>query len=157
MENIFKDAYFGKPYKTRNERKFVYLGEVKSLFGHNSAIQGMIEEEDLLTYYNSEGKPLYCEYRGSAINAFNIDFNQVCEEDSEIDIVSEWQEEEISEEELDKLANNYEEEYTKEDYEAIKGTLNYEWSAEIEGKTEGFIDGFKAGFNYKRIRHGKYI
>lgn len=55
---------------------------------------------------------------------------------------------EISEEELDELANQYEEEYTREDYEAIKGTLDYEWGAEINGKTEGFIDGFKAGVKY---------
>lgn len=88
--NIFENAYFGKPYKTRDDRKFVFLGEVKSFFGHDSAIQGMIEDDDTLTYYNSEGKSLYCEYKGSAINASYIDFNQVnCEEDCETDIVSE--------------------------------------------------------------------
>lgn len=26
MENIFENAYFGKPYKTRNGRKAIYLG-----------------------------------------------------------------------------------------------------------------------------------
>lgn len=27
MENIFENAYFGKPYKTRDGRKAVYLGD----------------------------------------------------------------------------------------------------------------------------------
>ena len=102
MDKIFENAKFGDCFKTRDGRKFVYLGEVKSLFGHNSAIQGMIEDDDILTYYNSEGKSLYCEYNGSAINAFAIDFSQLnCDEDCETDIVSEWT---IDEEELDKLA-----------------------------------------------------
>lgn len=108
--NIFEKAYFGKPFKTRDGRKFVFLGEVESFFGHNSCIEGMIENEDTFTYYNSEGKSLYCEYKGSAINAFEIDFNQVnCEEDCETDIVSEW--EEISKDELDRLASDYSLEY----------------------------------------------
>ena len=55
-------------------------------------------------------------------------------------------EEPIDETELDKLANDHENEYTKEDYEALNGTLDNEWCAEINGKTEGFIDGFKAGY-----------
>lgn len=102
MDKIFENAKFGDCFKTRDGRKFVYLGEVKSLFGHNSSIQGMIEDDDILTYYNSEGKSLYCEYNGSAINAFDIDFSQLnCDEDCETDIVSEWT---IDEEELDKLA-----------------------------------------------------
>lgn len=144
MKNIFKDAYFGKPYKTRDERKFVYLGEVESLFGHNSAIQGMIEDEDLLTYYNSEGKSLYCEYRGSAINACDIDFNQVnCEEDCETDIISEWQEEEISNEELDKLADD----------ESL-------WLADTPIQERWYKEGYKEGYRdgNKRIRYdGKQV
>ena len=52
----------------------------------------------------------------------------------------------IDENELEKLAEVYEYEYTKEDYESLKGSLNYEDGARVEGLTRGYFDGFKDGY-----------
>lgn len=83
MNNIFKDAYFGKLYKTRDGRKAIYLGTFynEKHFPHRIAV------EDAGTYgYPENGKYI---------------------KDREyLDIVSEW-EEEIDEEsiKLDARAN----------------------------------------------------
>lgn len=92
MKNIFNTAYFGKPYKTRDERKFIFLGFIRPMFGRGKIIEGMIEGDDLFTYYNTDGKPLYCEYDNTAKSASYVDFKQVLTDCEYLDIVSEWDE-----------------------------------------------------------------
>lgn len=77
--NMFEDAYFGKPYRTRDGRKAVYLGD------NTCWIEG--GETEI----------------GYSRNGLFVDIQE-----HSIDIVSEWKEE-INEEELDKLAidNSY--------------------------------------------------
>lgn len=85
MNNIFENAYFGKPYKTRDGRKALYLGKIKEdtkPLKHILNIEGRGSIKDTSEFLND----------GSA---FGID--------SQFDIVSEWQEE-INEVKLDKLA-----------------------------------------------------
>lgn len=76
MKNIFENAYFGKPYKTRDERKALYhdvAANIVSLilpdFSFSVWLDGSFEDD----------------------------------KESNLDIVSEWHEE-INEEELDNLA-----------------------------------------------------
>lgn len=106
MNNIFENAQFGDKFRTRDGRKFVYLGKIKSLFSHECAYQGLVEDDDLMTYYNEEGKSLYCEYDNSVMSASAVEFGQVnSEEDSNDDIIGKWQEP-INEKELDELADS---------------------------------------------------
>lgn len=92
MENIFENAYFGKPYKTRDGRKALYLDSFYRLTGekHVLAIEHM---EDNLLYVFSDG--MY-----EPVGAIDD------RKENNNDIISEWQEE-INEEELDKLAYDY--------------------------------------------------
>lgn len=77
MENIFKNAFFGKAYKTRDVRKAIYI------YYGTDVIQPFIKRHHLI-------------YEGlNSIQTSNYE-----------EIVSEWQEE-INEEELDKLAKSY--------------------------------------------------
>lgn len=76
MNNIFENAYFGKSYKTRDGRKARYCGKQASMFE--------LELDGIIIDYFSDGS-----------------FYTAGE--SPLDIVSKWQEE-INEEELDKLA-----------------------------------------------------
>lgn len=87
MNNIFKNAYFGKPYKTRDGRKAVY--------------SHCIDNKIYLMYphYYINNDSTYVNYEYVDKKGYSYD-NQHLSDD---DIVSEWQEE-ISEEELDKLA-----------------------------------------------------
>lgn len=67
MENIFENAYFDKPYKTRDGRKAIYLGYKDSYH--------IISPQD---------------YNGIIVYK---DDGLVCEnEEQNLDIVSEWQE-----------------------------------------------------------------
>lgn len=76
MENIFENAYFGKPYKTRSGRKAIYI------YYGTDVIAPFIERHHLI-------------YEGlNSIEPSNYE-----------EIVSEWQEE-INEDELDKLAES---------------------------------------------------
>lgn len=76
MENIFKNAYFGKPYKTRDGRK--------AIFWHSKEGFNFFLLDKGIHIYNNNGVSTYSP-------------------ENYIDIVSEWQEE-INEEELDKIA-----------------------------------------------------
>lgn len=80
MNNIFENAYYGKPYKTRDGRKALY---------HNilSTTEGMKH------YLETISSGFICDNCGKSL----------CEDDS---IVSVW-EEEINEEELEELAKSY--------------------------------------------------
>lgn len=83
MENIFKNAYFGKEYKTRDDRKAIYIEKDVDLPGSYLKIEG----KGGLFYIGRDGYYLK-------------------DKESPWDIVSEWQEE-ISEEELDKKFNEF--------------------------------------------------
>lgn len=104
MNNIFENAEFGDKFRTRDGRKFVYFGKVPSLESLECAYEGLAEHNGLMTYYNEEGKSLYCKYDLPGMDASSVDFGQVnSEEDSIDDIIGKWQEP-INEEELAKLA-----------------------------------------------------
>lgn len=82
MKNIFKNAYFGKPYKTRDDKKALYL------FGNGCGVYCITENfQNKIRYYHFNGIPYDFEnskYRGE-------------------DIISEWQEQ-INEKKLNKIA-----------------------------------------------------
>ena len=90
MNNIFKNAYFGKPYKTRDGRKAIYNFHSSGGF-HDIIIDG-------------EGISYHFEDHTNGI--INLPINQQPNVDyrSPIDIVSEWKEP-IDEETLDKIAS----------------------------------------------------
>lgn len=115
-KNIFENAYFGKPYKTRDGRKAIF----KFFIPNSNMVRVSIME-----YTNNEWD----------YNLF-IDGTSTDKELADIhkdwDIISEWQEP-IDEEKLNELA----EEKNPHD---ICGS-NYE-----VGKYFGFIDGFEAGY-----------
>lgn len=84
MNNIFENAYYGKPYKTRDNKKALYITS------------------------NCERNEVVVNYDG---NLHNISLNRDTGrhynfQEMPFDIVSEWKEE-INEEELDKLADAY--------------------------------------------------
>lgn len=78
MSNIFENAYFDKPYKTRDGRKAIYT--IMSCDSHWLAIQ----DTSFTWEYNDNGE-------------------LVTRIDNAMDIVSEW-DEEIDEKKLNKLA-----------------------------------------------------
>lgn len=84
MGNIFENAYFGKPYKTRDGRKAIYIGESMVDKG---AVQ--LLHEGLLSIYKVMRNGQF--WAIPNIESFN-------------DIVSEWQEE-IDEKKLDEIAS----------------------------------------------------
>ena len=79
--NIFENAYFGKEYKTKDGRKALYLNYCSSTKYH-----------ELIT---DDLQDIECD-----------DYGFFIEDDIDNNIVSEW-EEEINEEEFDKLALRY--------------------------------------------------
>lgn len=83
MKNIFENAYFGKPYKTRDGRKAIYLGNSHKKYG----------EDEIITILDGN------------LSFHIVELNGLCKSlcTCPSDIVSEWQEE-INEEELDELA-----------------------------------------------------
>lgn len=88
MNNIFENAYFGKPYKTRDDKKAIFLGlknpyEVFMLYNVSMTNYPILDARKVRAY---DGK-IYTTLESGG------------------DIVSEWQEE-INEEELDKLADS---------------------------------------------------
>lgn len=84
MNNIFSKAYFGKAYRTRNDRKAIYL------FSVGCGVYCITENfQNKIRYYHFSGIPYdfeFSKYRGD-------------------DIVSEWQEP-IDEMKLDELAKD---------------------------------------------------
>lgn len=105
MDNIFKNAYFGKVYKTRCGRKAIYIGNDTYVKEHILCLEG-----NFLNYnYYENGK----------CKAYPNDST---------DIISELQEE-INEEELDKLATS------------IYGNPRTKDSI-----TYGYVEGFKTGY-----------
>lgn len=83
MNNIFKSTYFGKPYKTRDGRKAIYVVYDKAL--------------DLNEYHYLivEGEP--------CLNAYDNNGRAVNRNKSNLAIISEWQEP-IGEEKLNEIA-----------------------------------------------------
>lgn len=77
MNNIFENAYFGKPYKTRDGRKALYIG-------NNTCI--IVKETNPKIYFDDGAFSMIAECR--------------------FDIISEWQED-IHEDKLDALAKEY--------------------------------------------------
>lgn len=116
MNNIFENAYFGKAYKTRDGRKAIYLGCRDSFH--------ILSPQD----YNG-----IIAYKENGL---------VCEgEEQELDIVSEWQEE-INEEELHKLATEYDDTLSYVTYNA----KNNGQETELEMIPWGIAEAFKAGY-----------
>lgn len=117
MENIFKNAYFGKPYRTRSGEKALYSHyddnyNLHELFTYSQFVwvdnEGFVDEEHL------------------ELNDPN-------------DIVSEWQEE-INEVELDKLAIEEKKKYKEQ------LPFYYEFphsESDLNIRCMGYIDGFK--------------
>lgn len=90
MKNIFKNAYFGKPYKTKSGNKALYIG-----VDDYSPIHLLFVDDWFSIYdYNSEGF------------ALDNDSNPMSE--CELNIVSEWQDEISEEEYKNKLDELYE-------------------------------------------------
>lgn len=84
MENIFKNAYLGKAYKTRDGHKAVFYNH------HNSYVR---ERANYVTMILEDHESIYrWYYDGTA-----ADYQE------HLDIISEW-EDETNEEELDKMA-----------------------------------------------------
>ena len=122
-ENIFKNAYFGKAYKTRDGRKAIYISrESVYPFRHALSLGGVS-----YAIYKDNGK-----------------YDMLVQLDNyQADIVSEWQEE-IDKEHLDDLAYDYNEErqhnYWWED--------NYTVCAcEASEVRKAFEAGYKAAMN----------
>lgn len=84
MNNIFKNACFGKAYRTSDDRKAVYIHHYKD------------SESDDMHYLIIEGSVVTYVWRADGKIAPNYN-------NDGLDIVSEWQES-IDEEELDRVA-----------------------------------------------------
>lgn len=130
MNNLFKDAYFGKMYMTRDGRKAIYFFQ-----------NGTSKWHDLIV----EGERISLPYQDSGLAVGKHLKNPEWPED----IVSEW-EESINEEDLDKLANNYRcESFTTPvtDGENIDTYIESMNVSEYINLCEiSFKDGFKAGY-----------
>lgn len=88
MENMFENAYIGKAYRTRDGRKAIFYNHHDAFAREGAKYVTMILEGEESIYR--------WRYNGTA-----HDYQE------HLDIVSEWQEEiEISEEELDELAED---------------------------------------------------
>lgn len=121
MKNIFENAYFGKAYKTRDGRKALY--QQKDIDKPGSYV--WIDDIDGIFYIGVDG--------------FYLDNNK----ESKWDIVSEW-EEDIDEEELDRLA-----------YKKLLEEIKIAKQSESLGQCYGvdFVSGFKVG--YKTAKKGE--
>lgn len=92
-KNIFEGAYFGKPYKTRGEKKAIYINIENSAFRkHKGKSHYLIIEDDpwCAQPYN------VCGFIEDETNFSN----------DPRDIISEWAEE-VDENELDRLAEEF--------------------------------------------------
>lgn len=120
MKNIFENAYFGKPYKTRDGRKAVFS---------NGCLPGEQATVHLLV---STIPPRLMRYE--------FDGTRRDTDNRSLDIVSEWQEE-IDEEKLDKLAKQKYPPKTKYGFSEFGG-----FHVEITEYREKEIEAFKAGY-----------
>lgn len=84
MKNIFENAYFGKAYKTRDDRKAIYIEKDVDFAGSYLKIEG----RGGLFYIGRDGHYLK-------------------DKESQWDIISEWQEDRINEAEIDKKFNEF--------------------------------------------------
>ena len=118
-KNIFENAYFSKPYKTRDGRKAIY--NYHSIGGYHDII---IDGEGMSYHFADHTNGIIRLPRPSEIDP-DVDYS------CPIDIVSEWT---IDEEELDELAYH---EYPDNDNDdtPLNGIDNYE-----------LREAFKAGF-----------
>lgn len=124
MNNIFKDAYFGKAYKTGDGRKAIYIQAC-----HND---GEFHNELVVS-----------EISGRKFGLYRDDGSFYTKESHE-NIVSEWQEE-INEEELDRLARI-------EGAKAINHFVNREQPKFAFEGADLVSGAFKAGY-YKASEH----
>lgn len=118
MKNIFKNAYFGKPYKTRDGRKAVY--------------SHCIDNKIYLMYphYYINNYSTYVNYEYVDKKGYSYD-NQHLSDD---DIISEWTEE-VDENELNKLAT-----------EALENINPTKALNKIEAFDWGFKDGYRKAY-----------
>lgn len=119
MENIFKNAYFGKAYKTRKGEKLIF----QQIFEYLDCAQ-LFSETRYLTY---------------DLDGLVSTFRHTAPED---EIIGEWHEE-ISEEELDKLAIEERMKYKEQlpfhyEFPLSESVLNI--------RCKGYLDGFKDGY-----------
>lgn len=98
MENIFKDAHLGKAYKTRAGHKAVF-------YNHHAAYASERAKYVTMILENREGIYRWY-YDGTAFEGQEY-----------LDIISEWQEE-VNDEEIKKLAEDYISEHFEE-YEPL--------------------------------------
>lgn len=116
MDNIFKDAYFGKAYKTRDGRKAIYIYKSNIYpFRHILSLGGVENAK----------------YKGNGLYDMKIEA-----ENYHADIISEW-DEPINEEKLTKLAD---ESYPCWDCGSSKGV-----DCDI-CMNPGLIEAFKVGY-----------
>lgn len=139
MNNIFENAYFGKPYRTRDGKKAFYHGSKKHKSGDGKVWiyhYLMVEPETI----NVLGEDVIINHYDAYINdngigrLANLKYCKDSGVNAGYDITSEWQEE-ISEEELDKLAET----------EANNTVGYWRYDSTDLHKWYGFRDGFKVG------------
>lgn len=135
-ENIFKDAHFGKAYKTRDERQAIYShkeeGGLHVLMYDNGEVYSVHSDG----YYHN----MQC-------------FTNLEDYTSPLDIISEWQptvdEQKLGEEKLDKLA--------KEEAD-LYGMCFLDSGVHTSRNREGgFQDGFKVGYRKAKESILKFI
>lgn len=156
MEDIFKDAYFNKPYRTRDGKKAIYHGseEHKSGDGRIWLYHYLMLEPEISDFLGkNEVINLYEAYiNDNGIGRFaNLKYCKGSGANAGYDIISEWKEE-INDEELDELAfNNYCKDcYYCESANAKTNEEKYEACQKSECYRKTFvwklINGYKTGF-----------
>ena len=126
-KNIFENAYFGKPYKTRDGRKAIFL-QLDTIVDEDGNDLG-----NLAYVYTLQDGEYSVALNGIDTSENDIILKNINTIELNHDIVSEWSEE-ITDEELDKLADH---EYPDDDDDdtPLNGIDNYE-----------LREAFKAGF-----------
>lgn len=135
MKNIFEHAFFGKTYKTRDGKQAIFQ---------------RIQEHNAEIWYHlfTDSKHLICEANGLHIG----DHSEIGWEEWDDDIISEWEEPQITEDELREIAFNHyckECRYCKEanaktleeKYEACQNSICYRKSY-VWKLMNGFVAGY---------------
>lgn len=129
MKNIFKNACFGKAYKTRDGRKAIYIKEklVHESLSHTDVLyaQLVLETGDILEVVKEIG----------VSNGTQLIYDN-------LDIVSEWYEE-ISEEKLDELATKNTITNLGYDFDPHDYTDHYGKNAHWASYKEGWKDAYR--------------
>lgn len=112
MENIFQNAYFGKAYKTRDEKKALYVKYNKESYDPDVPHQLVYESTGNLMQVDNQG-------------------NFWKDKESDFDIISEWKEE-IDEEKLDALAVRFAKRWRTQTMTKETIDIIIEWFAHIE-------------------------